>query len=181
MAGLRAFCEDIHRAVAEANHDWSDASVATALDQADNAYLTKCHGIDHQSVDRTKIVTCIQNWRHRLRGEYTRLYGKDDAGLVDYLATANLLPTEKAAFVAMTQSRRLKSAKSAPYTDIPGACWGGAPWRALGCARRTSAGSERHCDRPNAGRRTHSYLAHWGYTIKSWRLPAGFWLPWRTR
>ena len=109
MAGLRAFCEDIHSAVTEANHDWSDVTVTTALDRADDAYLTKIHGVDHHLVDRTKIVTCIQNWRHRLRDEYTRLYGKDDEGLVEYLATTNLLPAEQAAFVAMTQSRRLKS------------------------------------------------------------------------
>ena len=134
MAGLRAFCEDIHSAVTEANHDWSDVTVTTALDRADDAYLTKIHGADHHLVDRTKLVTCIQNWRHRLRDEYTRLYGKDDEGLVEYLATTNLLPTEQAAFVAMTQSRRLKSVRSAPYTDIPDACWGGVPWRALGCA-----------------------------------------------
>lgn len=133
MVGLRAFCEDIHRTVTEANHDWSDASVTTVLDQATDAYLTGIHGIDHRLVDRTKIVTCIQNWRHRLRDEYTRLYGKDDGGLVEYLATTTLLPTEQAAFVAMTQSRRLKSIKSAPYTDIPDECWGGVPWRALGC------------------------------------------------
>ena len=41
MAGLRAFCEDVHRTVAGANCDWSDATVTAALDQADNAYLTK--------------------------------------------------------------------------------------------------------------------------------------------
>ena len=134
MAGLRAFCEDIHSAVTEANHDWSDVTVTTALDRADDAYLTKIHGADHHLVDRTKLVTCIQNWRHRLRDEYTRLYGKDDDGLAEYLATTNLLPAEQTAFIAMTQSRRLKSIKSAPYTDIPDACWGGVPWRALGCA-----------------------------------------------
>ena len=100
MAGLRAFCEDIHSAVTEANHDWSDVTVTTALDRADDAYLTKIHGADHHLVDRTKLVTCIQNWRHRLRDEYTRLYGKDDEGLVEYLATTNLLPAEQAAFVA---------------------------------------------------------------------------------
>ena len=44
MASLRAFCEDIHSAVAEANHDWSDASVTTVLDRADDTYLTKIHG-----------------------------------------------------------------------------------------------------------------------------------------
>ena len=132
-ACIRAYCDSVHRALVEANGDWGDATVTQALESADTAYLQRCLGDDPGSIDRTKVVTCIQNFRHRLRDEYTNMFGKDDAGLAEFLLTETDPPlTEQAAVIAMPQSRRLKAVKHAPFSVLPGLCWGGG-WMA--CAR----------------------------------------------
>ena len=126
MAVIRAYCDGIHSALVEANGDWADVTVTQALESADTAYLKKCLGDNHQATDRTKVVTCIQNFRHRLRDKYTNMFGKDDAGLPEFLLTTTDPPlTEQAAFVAMSQSRRLKAVKLVPYSVLPDSCWGG--------------------------------------------------------
>ena len=123
-ACIRAYCDSVHSALVEANGDWGDVTVTQALESADTAYLKKCLGDNHQTTDRTKVVTCIQNFRHRLRDEYTHMFGKDDAGLAEFLLTETDLPlTEQAAFLAMSQSRRLKAVKIAPYRVLPDSCW----------------------------------------------------------
>ena len=126
MAVIRAYCEGIHGALVEANGDWADVTVTQALESADTAYLKKCLGDNHQAADRTKVVTCIQNFRHRLRDEYTNMFGKADAGLAAFLLTTTDPPlAEQASFLAMAQSRRLKAVKHRPYGVLPDSCWGG--------------------------------------------------------
>ena len=153
-ACIRAYCNSVHSALVEANGDWGDVAVTQALESADTAYLQKCLGDDPYSKDRTKVVTCIQNFRHRLRDEYTNMYGKDDAGLSEFLLTETDLPlTEQATFIAMSQSRRLKAVKHAPYRVLPDSCWGGVGWRALGCSSEIS--KERTALRQNQRREVY--------------------------
>ena len=153
-ACIRAYCDSVHSALVEANGDWGDVTVTQALESADTAYLKKCLGDNHQTTDRTKVVTCIQNFRHRLRDEYTHMFGKDDAGLAEFLLTETDLPlTEQAAFLEMSQSRRLKAVKIAPYRVLPDSCWGGATWRALGCSSDIS--KERTALRQNQRREVY--------------------------
>ena len=132
MASLRGFCETIRRVYEDAGYDWSDDTVVRALEEVDRAYLQRFHG--EREVSRTQVVTCIQNFRYRLRQEHITLYGIGDEGLAQHLAATNLLTAqEQQAFLAMTQSRRLKAAKSAPYSHLTDASWGGMAWRTLGC------------------------------------------------
>lgn len=136
MASLGGFCETIRRVYEDAQ-DWSDDRVARALEEIDRAYLHRCHG--EREVSRTQVVTCIQNFRHRLRQQYVNLYGKDDDGLAHHLAATNLLTVqEQQAFLGMTQSQRLKAVKSAPYSHLTDASWGGTAWRTLGCPTELS-------------------------------------------
>ena len=153
-ACIRAYCASVNSALVEANGDWEDVTITRALEMTDAAYLQKCLGDDPHSKDRMKVVTCIQNFRHRLRDEYTNMFGKGDAGLVEFLLTeTDLSLTKQATFVAMPQSRRLKAVKHAPYSVLPGSCWGGVGWRAIGCSSEIS--KERTALRQNQRREVY--------------------------
>ena len=138
MAALHPYARRIHEAIVRSAGDWESEGVVCTLDECDQEYLLKCHG-ERTDVDRSQVLTCLQNFRHRTREEYVKLFGKGDEGLAEYLAATNLLTAEQQdAFLNMTQSKRLRAVRFAPYHHITDASWGGDAWRAIGVSADVS-------------------------------------------
>ena len=138
MAALHPYAHRIHGAIVRANGDWDSEDVARTLDECDQEYLAKCHG-ERTDVERSQVLTCLHNFRHRTCEEYVKLFGKGYEGLAEYLAATNMLTQEEQdAFVNMTQSKRLRAVRLHPFNHITDACWGGRRVAQARCVRNFS-------------------------------------------
>ena len=128
MTQLIELAGKIFHVLSACNGDWQHERIMALLSEFDEAHVTKCQteaARRGKEFTRRSELECRQNFRIRLRDEYTQLNGRGDDGLEEHMASMNSLDPELAeAFRSMTQSNRLRAIRY----DAAFKCFDDAPW-----------------------------------------------------
>ena len=117
MTQLIEIAEKILQVLLACDGDWQHERMKALLSDYDEAHVTKCKTKNvrrGKEWTRLRQLECVQVFRIRLRGEYTKRNGRGDDDLEEHMASMDSDPEVTERFRSMTQSNRLRAIRYDP-------------------------------------------------------------------